>query len=43
MKIELKGVTKTYGSKNALDLVTTEFETGHIYGLLGRKVQERVL
>ncbi|MCI7805725.1 MAG: ABC transporter ATP-binding protein [Spirochaetales bacterium] len=36
MKIELKGVTKTYGSKNALDLVTTEFETGHIYGLLGR-------
>ncbi len=36
MNLELKSVTKSFGSKKALDDVTTVYETGHIYGLLGR-------
>lgn len=35
-KIELKGVTKTFGNTKALDDVSLNFEEGKIYGLLGR-------
>lgn len=34
--IRLDGVTKYFGKKAALDGVSAEFETGRIYGLLGR-------
>lgn len=36
MRIELKGVTKRFQDKTALDHVTVSLEDGHIYGLLGR-------
>lgn len=36
MKLEMRGITKKFGSKTALDRVDLTFESGHIYGLLGR-------
>lgn len=38
MKLELKGITKKYlgSDREALSGVDASFETGHIYGLLGR-------
>lgn len=36
MKLELRGITKRFGAKTALSHVDLVFESGHIYGLLGR-------
>lgn len=36
MILNLENVTKKYSKVTALDSITTSFETGHIYGLLGR-------
>ena len=36
MILKLENVTKKYSKVTALDSITTSFETGHIYGLLGR-------
>ncbi len=36
MGIEIKNITKKYGKKIALDKISLEFESGKIYGLLGR-------
>ncbi len=36
MQLVCKGLTKTYGKKNALQNVELTFEEGHIYGLIGR-------
>lgn len=36
MKIEIRDVSKSFGKTLALDKVSTSFETGNIYGLLGR-------
>ena len=35
MAIELKGVTKRYGTTTALDNVSVKFGGGIVYGLLG--------
>ncbi|MDE7294798.1 MAG: ABC transporter ATP-binding protein [Oscillospiraceae bacterium] len=35
-ELEIKGITKKYGSKTILDGVSMKFEQGHSYGLLGR-------
>ena len=37
MILKLENLTKKYSKVTALDSITTVFETGHIYGLLGRK------
>lgn len=36
MILKLENITKKYSKVTALDSITTSFETGHIYGLLGR-------
>lgn len=36
MKLEIRGVSKTFKEVKALDQVSLTFETGRIYGLLGR-------
>jgi len=36
MRIEINNISKTYSKTKALDGITLTFETGHIYGLLGR-------
>ena len=36
MHIELRGITKRFQEKTALNHVTASLESGHIYGLLGR-------
>lgn len=36
MKLEVKGLTKTFGNNRVLDGVSAVFETGNIYGLFGR-------
>lgn len=36
MKLEIQNVSKNFGSVNALSDVSIEFETSHIYALLGR-------
>ena len=36
MKLEIKNVTKDFGTVKALNNVSIEFETSHIYALLGR-------
>lgn len=36
MILKLENVTKKYSKVTALDSINTSFETGHIYGLLGR-------
>lgn len=36
MILTLDNITKSYSNIKALDSVSTKFETGHIYGLLGR-------
>lgn len=36
MGIEIKNITKKYGKKTALDNISLEFESGKIYGMLGR-------
>ena len=36
MILTLDNITKSYSDIKALDNVSTKFETGHIYGLLGR-------
>jgi ABC-2 type transport system ATP-binding protein len=36
LKLEIKNVSKDFGSIKALDNVSIEFETSHIYALLGR-------
>ena len=35
-RIDIRNITKRYGSVTALDDVTVSFEEGRIYGLLGR-------
>jgi ABC-2 type transport system ATP-binding protein len=36
LKLEIKNVNKRFGSVNALNNVSVEFQTSHIYALLGR-------